>query len=347
MTRPLLLLGTLLVVGCVKGIQPGEPPVTDIVEGETRRMPAEWEPQAAVWLQWPQAYEGVQVERAFINIATTLSEYEDVHLVVNTATLQDRATAALVDADMSRVTFHVWKNDNSWMRDNGPRYLEVDDELVIQNWEFDAWGGGFGVNVPYAADNVIPDTVADYLGLQVEQVAIVHERGDLEVNGLDTAIVSWSVLSHRNPQMPKSEMTSGLQQALGVTSVLYIEGFDPLDGTRGHVDGMVRFVAEDTVLVGQDGTRLMDDVAEQIAEQRPDLTIERLVSPDAALFMNFLVGDGYVLVGQSSDEGENATATDVLEETFPGREIRFVNVDALWRNGGGIHCVTNDQPEAP
>jgi agmatine deiminase len=40
-------------------------------------------------------------------------------------------------------------------------------------------------------------------------------------------------------------------------------------------------------------------------------------------------------------------ATDVLEETFPGREVRFVNVDALWQNGGGIHCVTNDQPEAP
>ena len=26
--------------------------------------------------------------------------------------------------------------------------------------------------------------------------------------------------------------------------------------------------------------------------------------------------------------------------------LRFVNVDALWANGGGIHCVTNDQPES-
>ncbi len=339
-----LVLMSSLAMGCVKGIQPGQPPVTDQVPGDTRRMPAEWEPRAAVWLQWPQAYEGQAVETAFVNIVTTLSEYEDVHLVMNTAPLQTRAEGKLVNADMSRITFHVWRNDNSWMRDNGPRYLEVDGDLVIQNWEFDAWGGGFGANIPYANDNAIPDTVAEYLDLPLEQVAIVHERGDLEVNGLDTAIVSWSVLSHRNPQMSQTEMTSGLQQALGVDSVIYIEGFDPFDGTRGHVDGMVRFVSEDTVLVGQDGGRLMDDVAEQIAEQRPDLNIERLVLADAALFMNFLVGDGYVLVGDSQDSTQNATAQAALEDYFPGREVRFVNVDALWQNGGGIHCVTNDQP---
>ncbi len=170
-------------------------------------------------------------------------------------------------------------------RDFGPRYLEIDGELIVQNWEFDAYGRGATSSVPYANDQVNPDRVAEYLGLRTEQVNIVHERGDLEVNGKDTAIVNWSVLSHRNPQMGREEMTAGLEQALGVTSVIYVEGF-------------------------------------------------------------FLVGDGYVLVGDSGIQADNRLARTTLEQTFRGREVRFVNVDALWANGGGIHCVTNDQPES-
>lgn len=342
MTRRLLALATLLSApACVSGMQPGQPAVQDQVPGDVRRMPAEWEPQAAVWLQWPHAYEGAQVERAFANIARNIADFEDVHLVVTDATMQARAEQVL---DGVPVTFHVWATDSSWMRDNGPRYLEVDGQLVVQNWGFDAWGGGFGP-VPYDNDTVIPDRVAAELDLPLEQVALVHERGDLEVNGSDTAIVSWSVLSHRNPNLGRDEMTAALQQALGVESVVYTEGFDRWDGTRGHVDGMLRFVSHDTVLIGQDGSALLDDVADQIAAQRPDLTLVRLESEHATLFMNYLVGDGFVLFGDSGDDAENAKAAQALAAFFPDRQARFVNVDALWANGGGIHCVTNDQPE--
>ena len=110
---------------------------------------------------------------------------------------------------------------------------------------------------------------------------------------------------------------------------------------------MARFVAEDSILVGQDGSELMDSIAEQIAEQRPDLKLLRLEARDASMLLNFLVGNGFVLVGDSGDEAQNALAQSTYEELFPGREIRFVNVDALWNNGGGVHCVTNDQPVAP
>ena len=165
----------------------------------------------------------------------------------------------------------------------------------------------------YARDNAVPDSVGEVLGLHVEQVHLVHERGDLEVNGSDTAIVSWSVLSDRNPDLSKDEVTAVFEEALGVNSVVYTEGYDPIDVTKGHVDGMVRFVSSDTVLVGQDGSELLDDVADQIAGQRPDLNMMRLQAPEAALFMNYLVGDGYVLVGDSGDEQQNATARTVLE----------------------------------
>ena len=338
---------SLLLVACdlENGLSSTEEAAPDLLEGTARRTPAEWEEQEAVWLQWPQSWEGRQVEQAFANIVTAIADFEDVHVIVNSAGDQETAEDYLVDADTERITFHQIATDSSWFRDNGPTWIELDGQIVVQDWDFDAWG--YGARWSYQNDDVVPERVAEILGLPWEHVNIVHERGDLEVNGTDTALVSWSVLTHRNPDASKEQITEGLQKSLGVESVIYVEGWDPMDITRGHVDGLVRFVAEDTVVVGNDGSELMDSVAEQIAEQRPDLTIERLESPDAALFLNYLVGNGFVLMGDSGTAGENAVAKAAAASWFPGREVRFVNVDALWQNGGGIHCVTNDQPKAP
>jgi len=336
MTRTLFALAALIGVGCSGN--PAAAPEEDLLPSTTRRMPAEWEPQAAVWLQWPQSWEGQGVEDAFVQIATAIADYEDVHLLATDAATEASGRAAL--GDLARVTWHVIGNDNSWMRDNGPRYVFLDGQLAVQDWGFDGWAGGFG-DVPWALDNAVPSELATLLDLPFEAVGLVHERGDLEVNGVDTALVNWSVMGHRNPGATKAEVTEVMQRALGVDSVIYAEGFDPLDGTRGHIDGMARFVAEDAILVGDDGTALMDRVAAQISEQRPDLRVERLVSSDAASYLNFLVGNGFVLVATGS---EDDVAREALQPFFPGRDIRFVDVEALWANGGGIHCVTNDQP---
>ncbi len=239
-------------------------------------MPAEWEPQAAVWLQWP-AWEGDRFEQTVADIVEVLVDHENAELVVDSAEVEASARRALEGVDLSRVTFHEIATDSSWMRDNGPRYLEVDGELILQNWEFDGWGSRNGLEL-YADDSAVPDALGELLGREVEQVDLIHERGDLEVNGRDTAIVSRSVLSDRDPDLSKDELTALLQEALGVTSVIYTEGYHPLDITKGHVDGMVRFISEDTVIVAQDGSQLMDDVAEQIASQRPDLEMRRMVA---------------------------------------------------------------------
>ena len=334
-----LLLATSACAGPVAPLT-----LQDEVEGVERRMPAEWEAQEAVWLQWPQAWEPVGTDDAFVAIIEVITDYEPVHLLVADEDERAHALAALAGVDPARLELHVTAINSSWMRDNGPRYVEVDGQLVVQNWEFDGWGEYWGPASDYVDDNRVPDFVGELLGLPVEQVSMVHERGDLEVNGLDTAMVNWSVVSHRNPGQSQAELEAMFTKALGVSSVIWLEGFDPDDGTRGHVDGMARFVAEDRVLVGDDGSALMDEVAGQIAAQRPDLTIERLTSPHASLFMNFLVGNGFVLVATSGDLDEDAIAEQVLADSFPGRDIRFTNVDALWANGGGIHCVTNDQP---
>lgn len=312
----------------------------------SRRMPAEWEPQAAVWLQWPQPWEGEAVEQAFADIITVVADYEQVELIVHDARSEQRARAALAAVPADRLRLHTAPTGSSWLRDNGPRYVEVDGQLTLQDWGFDGWGAPPSESWWVELDAAIPPVIAEITGLPMETIDLVHERGDLEVNGVDTALVNWSVVSDRNPDRSRAELTAAFEAALGVTSVIWAEGYHPLDVTRGHVDGMARFVSADTVLVGDDGSPLLDTVAEQIASQRPDLKVDRLVSPHASLFLNFLVGDGFVLVGASGSVDEDDRAAAILGEHFPGREVRFVDVDALWANGGGVHCVTNDQPLA-
>jgi len=122
-------------------------------------------------------------------------------------------------------------------------------------------------------------------------------------------------------------------------------------GVRFDVD--VRYNVLDVVGQGarargaeaaKDRRPMLDNVAAMIAEQRPDLTIDRMVTESAELFMNFLVGNGFIILGDSGDSAQNIYAQEKLQTHYPDRNVHFVDVSGLWDNGGGIHCVTNDQP---
>ncbi len=337
----LLAAAVALAAGCVPA-----PGVTDLLPGDVRRTPAEWEPQAAVWLQWPQAgFEDAGMEQVFVDIVRVIAQYETVRLLAGDAATRTRGEAAVAGLD-GDIRWHDVPVSSVWMRDNGPRYVELDGRMVLQNWEFDGYHDGRPASM-WVDDNDNPDDIAELLGMPLERVGLVHERGDLEVNGVDVAMVNWSVVGHRNPGTTKEQATAVFQAALGVSRVIYLEGYHPMDVTRGHTDGLARFISEDTVVVPDDGSQLLDTVAAQITEQAPDLTVERLQLVDGDPTLNWLVGDGFVLTGSTGDDQADAEIAVDLQRYFPGRDIHFVDVGPVWENGGGVHCVTNDQPEAP
>ncbi len=318
-----------------------------------RRVPAEWEAQAATWMQWPHAEER-SYEPVFVKVIFAITQHQPVQLVTHSPALRQRAEKQLQEngVDLAMVRFHQAPTDSAWMRDNGPRYVLVNGGLVAQNWPFDAWGGNFGVDIPYENDDRIPSYVANYLQLPLENYPLVHERGDLEFNGKDTLMVNWSVVGQRNPGWTREETTKVFKSAFGVTSVIYLNGFHPEDGTTGHTDGLARFISKTEIVVGQvidpetDPTlaQLFEDVTQQIKAQRPNLTVHRLQHPAEAGYMNWLVGNGFVLLGATGFAEDDQTAQKELEKYFPGRKIYLINTNVLGENGGGIHCVTNDQP---
>ena len=224
--------------------------------GATKRVPAEWEPQEAVWLQWPGRYEKA-LEDAFAKMATVIVEYQKLHILHDSNLIRQQAQSAIKkvggNPDHHNIVWHLIRNDSAWMRDNGPVFIVEDGQMRVQNWEFDAWGGAFGGHISYGRDNKVPQAVGEYLGLPVDLIDIVHERGNLEFNGVDTVMLNWSALGdeQRNPGYTKGQAVADLQHHFGVSKVVFIEGFSKHDKTKGHIDGIARFINATTVVVVQ------------------------------------------------------------------------------------------------
>ena len=218
-----IILTALLILGMVINNQ------VFGVTYKTKRVPAEWELQEAIWMQWPGLWEK-DYEETFAKIADIISRYEKLHILYHSDQIYRDAQKAIKkigkDPKNKNIHWHKVPNDSAWMRDNGPVYVLSDNELRIQNWNFDAWGGVFGLDISFNLDNSVPDKVGKILNMPVDYVDIVHERGNLEFNGLDTVILNWSTISdpNRNLNYNKQQAELDLKKYFGVTNVIFIEG---------------------------------------------------------------------------------------------------------------------------
>jgi len=370
--KPLLILPLfhlfLLLSGCgSSGVTTVSEPMLPAVKSVIR-VPAEWETQEAIWLQWPGAFEKVY-EPSFAKMTIVIIQYEKLHILYDTDSIKEDARIAIIqaggDPEHSNITWHAIGNDNAWMRDNGPVYVIQDGEMRIQNWEFDAWGGGFGNNIPYNQDNIVPIAVGEYLNMPVDNVSIVHERGNLEFNGVDTVILNWSTLGdpNRNMNYTKTQATADLETYFGVTKVVMIEGVPEGDLTKGHIDGIARFIDATTVVVPectldskcQPGDDKDDKVYNGAAATIADAGLLVIREPLEGIanykgrsfdvdYMNWIVGNGFVIAVGFDNPGTDAAAKTRIQSYYPTRDIHVIEMLASWEAGGGAHCHTNDQP---
>jgi len=62
-------------------------------------------------------------------------------------------------------------------------------------------------------------------------------------------------------------------------------------------------------------------------------------------YINFsFVNDGIVMSVYGDADADKNAAT-ILAGLFPDRGIASVNAEPIFRNGGGVHCITQQQPE--
>jgi agmatine deiminase len=327
--------------------------------------PAEEAPHARTWLAWASTksiygastgyFEDVQ--ETLGRLAAAIAEHEPVTMMAGVE--QHDLARNLCGPKVELVDIPT---DDMWARDNGPIFLNNDDgEKAVLDLNFNGWGG----KQRHSMDGRISRSIADVLDRSYIKAAVVGEGGGIEFDGEGTLILTDScwVNDNRNPGMSRNEIEDELKARLGVEKVIWVPGVRGEDITDGHIDGSIRIV--------RPGVLMMDDYlgdttvwgqthaeAKEILKKATDAKgrafeiveipvpeTSRSTHPDFfASYANFYIGNGAVYTPQFGDKSADSRASQTLGELFPGRKIVALNVDRIYENGGGIHCVTQQEP---
>ncbi len=333
-------------------------------------MPPEWAAHAATWTSWPFSdalWEGQleAVRDEFAALVATIARLEPVMLNVRDEDTEQDAKRRLevADAPLANVTFHRVPLNDVWFRDNGPLFIKNNDgQVALTDWGFNAWGEKYS---PWDDDDRVPAAVAETLQMRRFSFPIIMEGGSLELNGQGVCLTTRSCLlsPKRNSGMSEGELETVLRDGLGIKQVVWLGRGLEGDHTDGHIDTIVRFTDDRTIVcsVDEDETdanfapmQANLEVLENLrgADGRPynvvelPLPKERLEFGGVRLpptYANFYVGNGFVVVPQYGDENDGR-ALEVLKPLFPGREMIGLSSRALITGGGSFHCVTQQQP---
>ena len=64
-------------------------------------------------------------------------------------------------------------------------------------------------------------------------------------------------------------------------------------------------------------------------------------------YVNHLVVNGGVVACGYGEQRADAAARDILEQAYPHRRVVTVDAREILARGGGIHCITQQQPRSP
>ena len=119
----------------------------------TVRFPAEWEPQAAILIAWPNADTDWaerlgEVENTYIALVQAITRFQPVLICVADDDIETYAEMRLRSnrIDMSRVRFVTVPYDDTWLRDSGPITLRDGDGFRLLDFRFTGWGGKYGAS---------------------------------------------------------------------------------------------------------------------------------------------------------------------------------------------------------
>jgi len=324
-------------------------------------MPAEWAPHQACWMAWPtrKTIWGQYLEEAaegYANIARAIAQFEPVGMLTPPAFT--KAAAQLCGPTVDIIS---WDLDDSWLRDIGPNFLKRGDETAVSVFHFNAWGQKYE---KFRKDAALGHRMAEALGLRSFTSPLFMEGGGIFCDGEGTVLTTEQCIlnSNRNPGLTQAEAEYELCHALGAEKVIWLPGDPDDDETDGHVDGLACFIRPGAVLVEMDpdpasrrhkilqkNLRALEQATDARGRKLEIHYIEEANEMDAIgdrfcrSYINFYIANGGVVApayGIASDE----RARTVLESCFPERKVVLVDVRGVATGGGGIHCITQQQP---
>jgi agmatine deiminase len=327
-------------------------------------MPAEWTAHSCCWMAWP-CREGVwanaeATRRAYANVANTIARFEPVKMLVPIQKLE--SAGSLLDDRVEIIELPI---DDSWTRDSGPNFLvNPVGELAGSTWEFNAWGGKYE---PFDQDALMGSRILELAGAVEYASPLIAEGGGITVDGEGTVITTESCFlnKNRNPGWTRAEIEAELCRTLGAEKVIWIPGDPEEKETDGHIDGIAAFIEPGRVLVEINpdktdphypvGERNTEALRNQTDAKGRNLQLEfiheGIYHPEVwnggcSSYINAYLANGAVIVpGYHYDR--DAAAVETYGRLYPDREVVQVQINDIAVGGGGIHCITQQQPVSP
>jgi agmatine deiminase len=255
------------------------------------------------------------------------------------------------------------------MRDIGPTFVKDEQgRPAAVDWVFNGWGGQDWAR--WEHDSKIARHVADLAGVPALSSPLVNEGGAIHVDGQGTVLLTDTVQlgPGRNPGWTREQVEAEIHARLGTTKAIWLPhgltGDYGRYGTQGHVDIVAAFARPGTVVVhSQRDPRHPDHARSQtyleILRGQTDargrrLEVVEVPAPtvlkdengdwvDYSYINHYLCNGGVVLCsfGDPNDE----LAAGVFRRLFPERTVTLVDARTIFAGGGGIHCITQQQPK--
>lgn len=335
------------------------------------RMPSETAEHERTWMAFPR--EGITLgetdsERTegyatWSAVAAAVAQFEPVSMVVDPSE-RERARRMLP----SEVTLVEAPVDEFWMRDHGPTFVVDDDgALGAVDWIFNGWGAPEWAQWQQSADHA--RLIAADVGAERITSVLVNEGGGIHVDGEGTVLLTETVQldPRRNPFADRARVEAELARTIGATHFVWLSrgltrDYDEF-GTNGHVDIVATMPSPGTVLLHTQrdtghpdyavSQQLHAELAAQTSAAGRPFEILALPAPETLAdsegpvdwsYVNHLVVNGGVIACSFGEPVADAAARDILAAAYPGREVVSVDARPLFSRGGGIHCITQQQP---
>lgn len=328
-------------------------------------MPAEWEQHERTWMAWPSSgytlgdteQQWHDARSTWAAVANAIIEFEPVSMLCETDAIQ--VAKEYLDPRVQIVEAPL---NDAWMRDIGPTFVKNSAGVVAGvNWVFNGWGAQSWAN--WDKDSQVATFITKLAGKKNLDSTLINEGGGIHVNGAGAVLLTETVQlgEGRNSTWSRAEVEAEIHDKLGTSKAIWIRrgltrDYDEF-GTRGHIDIVACFASPTKILFHSQEDPAHPDYSvshevKRTLEEHGGFELIPLVAPkilrdeegfvDYSYINHYLVNGGVILCG--FDDANDHLAVETLQQVYPDRKIVLVDARALFARGGGIHCITQQQP---
>ncbi len=326
-------------------------------------MPAEWHPHTRTFMGWPCRINtwGDRMslaKQAYANVAKTIARFESVVMTAPAGDVEEAKKLCGPSVEILEMPM-----DDSWTRDSGPTFvIDRHGNLGGIDWKFNQWGADY----PDCEDDAdFAKRLLEHYNIQQFKAPFVLEGGSIHTDGDGTLLTTEQCLlnPNRNPDLEQDEIEQLLKEFLGIHRIIWLGDGLLDDETNGHVDNLACFCKPGAVIaLTTDDTEdenfepLRDNIerlkySKDIRGRVPEII--KIEQPAAQWFdderlslsyLNFYLPNGGVVIPSFEDPERDQAAFETLSRVFPERKVVQIPALDIVRGGGGIHCITQQQP---